>query len=121
MPKQEDFPVVYSRLKALFQPVVANLTVTEDTAATYALAGRPTPKYPQGMWVGGVQIRKNYVSYHLMPVYMFPDLLTGISDRLRKRMQGKSCFNFTAVDEDLLAELGRLTAAGFARTHDIPG
>jgi hypothetical protein len=32
---------------------------------------------------------------------------------LRKRMQGKSCFNFTAVDEPLLAELAELTAVAF--------
>jgi hypothetical protein len=32
-------------------------------------------------------------------------------------MQGKSCFNFTQIDEELFAELERLTAAsarGFA-------
>jgi hypothetical protein len=32
---------------------------------------------------------------------------------LRRRMQGKSCFNFTAVDETLLAELAELTAVAF--------
>ena len=31
-------------------------------------------------------------------------------------MQGKSCFNFTRVDEDLLAELTSLTARGYERT-----
>jgi hypothetical protein len=29
-------------------------------------------------------------------------------------MQGKSCFNFTKVDDALLAELEGLTAQGFA-------
>ena len=33
----------------------------------------------------------------------------------KKRMQGKSCFNFTTVDEVLFAELSQLTAAGFKR------
>ena len=31
---------------------------------------------------------------------------------LRKRMQGKSCFNFAAVDEELFEELRRWTAKG---------
>jgi hypothetical protein len=34
---------------------------------------------------------------------------------LKKRMQGKSCFNFTAIDKDCFAELGRLTAAGLKK------
>ena len=31
-----------------------------------------------------------------------------MSDALRKRMQGKSCFNFTKVDDDLFHELDLL-------------
>ncbi len=58
------------------------------------------------MFFGAAVIKKNYVSFHLMPVYVHPDLLEGISDGLRKRMQGKSCFNFKALDEDTLAEFG---------------
>jgi hypothetical protein len=42
---------------------------------------------------------KSYVSFHLIPVYMFPDLLKGLSPALEKRMQGKSCFNFKTVRE----------------------
>jgi hypothetical protein len=32
-----------------------------------------------------------------------------MSPGLRKRMQGKSCFNFTKLDEELFAELAVLT------------
>jgi len=64
---------------------------------------------------GGVQIKKNYVSYHLMPVYAFPDLLDGLSPELKKRMQGKSCFNFKTVDKALFKELGALTRKGYQR------
>jgi hypothetical protein len=44
-----------------------------------------------------------------MPVYAFPQLLEGISQPLKKRMQGKSCFNFTKIDEPIMDELARLT------------
>lgn len=54
--------------------------------------------------------KKSQVAYHLMPVYVHPELLTDLSPELRRRMQGKSCFNFTKVDRDLFAELGALTA-----------
>jgi hypothetical protein len=35
-----------------------------------------------------------------------------IPPELKKRLQGKACFNFTTVDEDRFAELGRLIADG---------
>jgi hypothetical protein len=53
------------------------------------------------------------VSYHLMPVYAYPELLETISPTLKKRMQGKSCFNFTKTDTKTLKELEDLTQKGF--------
>jgi hypothetical protein len=58
-------------------------------------------------------VGKRYVSYHLMPIYARPQLLDGISVDLRRRMQGKSCFNFTSVDERLMGELEALTRRSF--------
>jgi len=61
------------------------------------------------IFFGAAQIKKNYVSFYLMPVYMFPELLKGISPELKKHMQGKSCFNFKKVDPELFKELTKLT------------
>ena len=55
------------------------------------------------------------MSYHLMPVYAFPGLLKGMTPELKRRMQGKSCFNFTARDEKLFSELSKLIDAGFQK------
>lgn len=44
-----------------------------------------------------------------MPVYALPELASGISPELRKRMQGKSCFNFKQVEPEMFEELERLT------------
>jgi hypothetical protein len=41
--------------------------------------------------------------------------MNSISPALKKHMQGKSCFNFKAVDETLFKELAKLTKAGFVR------
>jgi len=41
-----------------------------------------------------------------------------MSPELKKRMQGKSCFNFKEVDEKLFKELARLTKAGAAKFTD---
>ena len=81
-----------------------------DTA--YLLLGAPTSKYPDGLMFGAVSIGRRYVSYHLMCVYMAPDLLVAMSPELRKRMQGKSCFNFTKVDDGLFDELLAITTRG---------
>jgi hypothetical protein len=60
------------------------------------------------------------VSIYLMPVYVEPSLMDGASDGLRKRMQGKSCFNFTKVDEPLIGELEKVVRAGYERTAGNP-
>lgn len=56
-----------------------------------------------------MQIGKACVSYHLMGLSYNPKLLEACSVGLRARMQGKSCFNFTQLDERLIEELERLT------------
>jgi hypothetical protein len=80
--------------------------------ASYLLLGAPNVKYPDGLMFGAVMVGKRYVSYHLMCVYMEPDLLGSMSPELRKRMQGKSCFNFTKIDDELFDELAAITAKG---------
>lgn len=64
------------------------------------------------MWFGAVKQGKAYVSFHLMPLYMSAALEKQISPALKKRMQGKTCFNFKTIPESaLIADLKKLTAA----------
>jgi len=70
-------------------------------------------------YVAGTRIGKSYVSFHLMSVYTDPELMASMSAGLRRRMQGKSCFNFTKVDEPLFAELEKVTAKGIARHPEM--
>jgi hypothetical protein len=79
---------------------------------TYMLLGAPHERYPDGMLFAGVKQQKRYVSFYLMPVYTEPVLADAVSPDLRRRMQGKSCFNFTRVDEGLFDELADLTSRG---------
>ena len=69
-------------------------------------------------YVAGIRVGKSYVSYYLMPVYGLPELLADISPELRRRMQGKACFNFTRIDDALFSELAALTATGIERYRD---
>ena len=108
-----DFPVVFDQLKALLKPYEPRLSVTVDSSEGYSLDTHQLGPNKKPMFFGAAVIKKNYVSFHLMPVYVHPELLEGLSDNLRTRMQGKSCFNFKVVDDDTLAELSRLTDRGF--------
>jgi hypothetical protein len=112
---KDDFPLVFARLKKILEPYASRLVVASDTPSSYSLDTAHVLKNKQRLFFGAVRRGKAYVSFHLMPVYAAPELLEGLSPELKKRMQGKSCFNFTAVDERLFKELARLTKAGFAR------
>jgi len=46
---------------------------------------------------------------------MYPDLLDQASPQLKKRMQGKSCFNFKQVDKALFQEVEHLTSRSIDR------
>ena len=110
-----DFPVVFEKLKSILKPYAETLTVKADSKDTYYLDGPYTEMWKKELFFGSAQIKKNYVSFYLMPVYMYPDLLKGISPDLKKHMQGKSCFNFKKVEPELLQELTELTENGYAR------
>ena len=109
MPSQNDFPIVFEQLKNILKPYARDLTVKADTADTYYLDGPYSEKWKKELFFGSAQIKKNYVSFYLMPVYMHPELLKDASPELKKRMQGKSCFNFKKVEPELFAELAELT------------
>ena len=75
-------------------------------------------KSKQPLWFAGVRKGKAYVSYHFVPIYACPDLAKGMSPELKKRMQGKGCFNFKSVDAKLFKELGQLTKSGLEKFSD---
>jgi hypothetical protein len=115
MVNKENFQETFERLKQILKPYEANLLVKQDGPEGYSLDTPYNEKYTKELFFGAVKINKNYVSFHLMPVYMFPGLLDGLSQALKKRMQGKSCFNFTSIDETLLVELAELTQRSVER------
>jgi hypothetical protein len=112
MSAPSEFPAVFEQLKNILKPYAANLTVRTDTADTYYLDGPYSEKWKKEIFFGSAQIKKNYVSFYLMPVYMYPELLSDISPALKKHMQGKSCFNFKTVKPELFQELETLTRKG---------
>lgn len=106
-------PSLFQQLRALLAPYGPSLVVTADTETEFSLDTRHILRNKKALFFGAVKQNKVYVSFHLMPVYVQPALLEGISPELRKRMQGKSCFNFKRADPGLFQELASLAAASF--------
>src|SRR5579871_390693 len=98
-----SFAPVFDSLKAILGKQAARLAVKTDAPDEYSLVTRTPSPFPQHkgqpMWFGSVKAGKAYVSYHLMPIYMSPALQKSITPALKKRMQGKSCFNFKTVPD----------------------
>jgi hypothetical protein len=113
-----DFAATFTALRDVLRPSEAELAVVRDEPGDYYLDSRHLQLNRKPLFFGAVRIAKQYVSFHLMPVYVWPELLNGASDELRRRMQGKSCFNFKAPDAGLVAELAELTRQGFERYRE---
>jgi hypothetical protein len=113
-----DLHGTFRVLRALLDPYASRLQVTADTETRYDLGGY-VEEFKRPLVFGSVSVRRNFVSFHLMPVYSHPELIGRISDRLRRRMQGKSCFNFIQPDSELFAELSTIVDAGFKLYESI--
>ena len=111
---EKQFAETYDALRKLLKPYEPRLAVQHDRPGSYYLDTRTLGPNGQPLFFGAVRLGSKYVSYHLMPVYVNPVLLEAASPELRRRMQGKSCFNFTKPDYALFRELEELTRAGFA-------
>ncbi len=115
MSQKQNFDLTFQQLRDILKPYSTSLKVVSDTANNYYLDTRHIMRNRKPLFFGSVRTGKSYVSFHLMPIYAYPELLDAVSPELKKRMQGKSCFNFSAPDARLFKELAKLTKAGFAR------
>ena len=118
--KRSDFGSTFAALRKVLARHKAGLAVTVDEPGDYQLSSSTMKdRIGRPLFVAGVQIKKNYVSYHLMPIYMNPALQKKLSPALRKRMQGKSCFNFTDIAPEQIGEISDITRAGFAMFKNL--
>lgn len=109
-----DLAPVFAELREIMAPYAARLVATRADDQELYVDTPHLMKNNKPLFFGAVQIKKAYVSFHLMPLYVKPELLEPVSPALKARMQGKSCFNFSAVNPALFEELGALTRAGYA-------
>jgi len=109
-----DLPAVFQAFRPILEPYIPRMLVVQDNERGVYLNTHAVMKNRQPLFFASIAVNKNYVSFHLFPVYMYPDLLDGIGD-LEKRMQGKSCFNFRKVDPDQVERMRTLVEAGYQR------
>ncbi|HEY7402344.1 MAG TPA: hypothetical protein VIB39_02395 [Candidatus Angelobacter sp.] len=111
-----DFASVFAVLRQMLEEFVGEeLTVQTDKPGNYHIEIPSILHRRKPLYFAGVRTGKNYVSFYLMSAYYSPELVKSMSPALKKRKQGKACFNFTAVDPDCFAELQRLAADGLKK------
>jgi hypothetical protein len=119
MAPSKQLQPVFAQLRRLLQMHAGDFAVSQDTPKRYGLeapAGPATLRAWGGkarlsrIPIAWVELRKNYVSYHLMGIEGNAKLIDSLSKPLRAHMQGKTCLNFKAVDEALFDELRDVTA-----------
>ena len=112
-----DSDKIFTSLKSILAQYEPSLEVLHNKPNNYYL--NILPKDKKAEFFGAVQIKKSYVSFHLMPIYYYPELLDPISQELKSKMQGKSCFNFKDTEHQLFAELQSLTKQSFDKYKSL--
>lgn len=113
MRELNEYERIFNLLKNILSKYRNKMNLREDNAGSYVLVGPYSEKFKRDLWFGAVLIKKNYVCYHLVPIYMYKNLAKEIPASLKKKMQGKSCFSFTKVNEHLFKQLELLTDKAF--------
>jgi hypothetical protein len=113
-----NFGEVFGALKPVLAKYEKRLFVKMDKPDYYYLETKSRSYQGERMFFAALRTGKACVSVYLMPVYSYPELLKGLRVGLKKRMQGKSCFNFADVDREAIDQLRELVAAGFKKFGD---
>ena len=118
MATKNDLRPVFERLKEIFAAYEPKMDIAQNTDNMYLLNTRYLLKKNYPLMFGGVRLGKNYVSYHLFSIYATLGEPIAMSPELKKRMQGRACFNFTTIDEPIFKELAKITKEGAKRFSD---
>ena len=70
-----DFDACFAALRSILLPYAEELAVVKDGPAELSLDTRHAMPNGKPLCFAAVRRSKSYVSFHLMPVYVFPDIL----------------------------------------------
>lgn len=110
-PTAEQLAAVEARLRAILVPYESKLVA----GSVYNLPTLTRPGAKKHDWFAFVKPGPKHVSFFLLPIHTWPDLLEGLSSALAKRVTGASCLTFAAIDEAQATELEGLVARAYER------
>jgi hypothetical protein len=108
-PAQKELWAIEARLRSILTPYESKL----ETASIYGMPTLRKAGATAHEWFAFVKPEARYVSFYLLPMLTFPEILAGASPALLKRRTGKSVLRFTALDEPLFAELEGVVAKAY--------
>lgn len=106
---------VFTLLRKILQDYESQLIKVSDIENNYYLYTPFVNKYKKEVLFGAVKMNKTSVSYYLMPVFYFPELILIASESLKLKLNEKTCFNFDCLEKELFQELADLTHIGFEK------
>ena len=103
-------PIFHALREAMLRCCSGMTVATDEPGSLIVKTSWNEPGKTEPAWFGAVQLKKNFVSYHLMPLYALPELAERVPRGLEARKQGKSCFNFKKDEPELFGQLEQFTA-----------
>lgn len=100
---------IEAELRAVLVPYEDELEASE----IYSMEVLRRPGAKAHDWFAGVHKVNSAVKFSFLPMHGHPELLAGCSPALLKCRTGASVFKFTALDDELIADLEALVARGF--------
>lgn len=71
----------------------------------------------EGEWYVALASQKNYLSLHLVPIYVYPELRAKLDAGGKKVKCGKGCINFKRAEELPLEAIGEIIGANSAADY----
>lgn len=65
------------------------------------------------LFFASVMIKKGYVGFYYMPVYVEQEIKKVFDPKLLKLLKGKSCFHIKALDDELISLIESAVASGY--------
>ena len=84
---------------------------------TEAIDGKYLSFKADGEWYVALANQKNYISLHLVPMYVFPELKAKFDASGKKLKCGKGCINFNTADQLPLEIIGEIVRANDAEGY----
>jgi hypothetical protein len=108
---------IFFELKTLLIKYKSELEIRTDSSSGFELYSHKTVKTSKTgkneVFFAGAMIHKGFVGFYFMPIYTHPEQFSGLPERLKKLLKGKSCFRVKQLDSEIKSELGNLLDEGF--------